>query len=101
MGTPPGAAFRLFIERWTRERRRVCPECITPGVVVPVVHGFPSPQLVTHHRQRLLTLTEMCGFLGPPWACQRCKAHWDDYPFSSSARPSAGTRRLSSRNDLR
>lgn len=82
-----------FAARYRREKSRVCPLCHSPASLVPVVYGFPSPALAVHHHSGLIVLTEACGHLGPVWACRRCRAEWEVYPYATSSTPSRGQRR--------
>jgi len=82
-----GSGFRAFTDRWHAESSRICPKCKASKVLVPVVHGYPSPALVEHHRRGLIVLTESCGLLGPTWACLGCRAEWDHYPFGAGSLP--------------
>lgn len=96
-GSAHHGAFTRFAARWSAESTRSCPECRGRRGVVPLLYGFPSSALVAHHQAGLLVLRELCGFLGPPWACQHCSAEWDEYPHAS---PAARSRSRSGRTSL-
>jgi len=76
--------FDKFKHRWRQELARVCPNCGSAKAIVPIVYGFPSEPLTAHYRRGSLVLTEVCGFLGPCWACRRCHYEFERYPYSSS-----------------
>eukprot|EP00928_Gymnodinium_smaydae_P088782 TRINITY_DN72828_c0_g1_i1.p1 TRINITY_DN72828_c0_g1~~TRINITY_DN72828_c0_g1_i1.p1 ORF type:complete len:458 (-),score=31.04 TRINITY_DN72828_c0_g1_i1:164-1537(-) len=76
-------AYVRFVRQWDMESRRICPACKMEDCIIPVVHGFPSPALVTHFRQGRIMLTENCGVLGAPWLCRHCRTRWYHYPYVS------------------
>ncbi|CAE7945705.1 ECHIA [Symbiodinium sp. KB8] len=77
--------FEKFKHRWRQELAKICPNCGSANAIVPIVYGFPSEPLTAHYRRGSLVLTEVCGFLGPCWACRRCHYEFERYPYSSSA----------------
>ncbi|CAK9042004.1 unnamed protein product [Durusdinium trenchii] len=84
-------AFRWFAERWRLELEKVCPKCAARRAIIPIVYGFPSAPLTAQYRKGSLVLTEVCGFLGPCWACRRCHFEFEQYPYSSSSERTLGT----------
>mmetsp|Transcript_50294 Transcript_50294/g.109528 ORF Transcript_50294/g.109528 Transcript_50294/m.109528 type:complete len:305 (+) Transcript_50294:45-959(+) len=81
------ASFLRFTERWRQELGRVCPKCAARQAIVPIVYGFPSAPLTAHYRRGALVLTEVCGFLGPCWACRRCHFEFEQYPYVGDLQP--------------
>ncbi|CAJ1415729.1 unnamed protein product [Effrenium voratum] len=92
-GASRSRAFERFTERWRQELGRVCPQCAAQEAIVPIVYGFPSAPLAAHYRQGSLVLTEVCGFLGPCWACRRCHYEFESYPYSGTFRPVSKARK--------
>lgn len=84
---PRSGSFLRFTERWQQELGRVCPKCAARQAIVPIVYGFPSAPLTAHYRRGALVLTEVCGFLGPCWACRRCHFEFEQYPYLGDLQP--------------
>ncbi|CAE7563639.1 crt [Symbiodinium pilosum] len=82
-----------FALQFSEELGRICPRCGSERAIIPIVYGFPSEPLTAHYRRGSLVLTEVCGFLGPCWACRRCHYEFERYPYSTSSSPTDKVRK--------
>ena len=84
---PPDAAVTAYRERHAEEAIGLCTVC-RKSTVVPVLYGFPSPDLIALRASKEVFLggdqmLEGAGF--PHWQCRACFAASVQYPWDGEA----------------
>ena len=85
-------AQQLQVEREAREAevRQECVAC-RQAKCIPIIYGFPSPELVKAMGRGELELGgDYILPASPVWLCKRCNAQFRRYPWSSRSRPWRG-----------
>eukprot|EP00301_Raphidiophrys_heterophryoidea_P027449 c9663_g1_i2.p1 GENE.c9663_g1_i2~~c9663_g1_i2.p1 ORF type:complete len:267 (-),score=27.62 c9663_g1_i2:52-852(-) len=78
----------MFLWHCEMESKMICPAC-KRGSVMPVLYGYPSPELVALVQANRIKLGGDYFVPGDVlWQCQRCRAGWVLYPYTT-ARPSS------------
>eukprot|EP00301_Raphidiophrys_heterophryoidea_P027451 c9663_g1_i4.p2 GENE.c9663_g1_i4~~c9663_g1_i4.p2 ORF type:complete len:139 (-),score=20.32 c9663_g1_i4:52-468(-) len=79
---------KMFLWHCEMESKMICPAC-KRGSVMPVLYGYPSPELVALVQANRIKLGGDYFVPGDVlWQCQRCRAGWVLYPYTT-ARPSS------------
>ena len=85
-GRAPLRALDAFRLRHDLELAHLCPRCLS-GPLVPVVYGYPRPQLLRARQMGLCVLGgDQLVSRAPSWACaapgRACAAAWQVYPLN-------------------
>ena len=74
--------FEKFKESIEREKTATCLSCGHIGAVIPLVYGYPTPQLLEcFHRKKLKFGGDNLIDGLATWTCTNCEMSWYSYPW--------------------